>query len=485
MTATAPPKLPRGGALRVAPTVAVGAVLDGKYRVESVLGRGGMALVVAARHETLGHRVALKLLRPEASASPQYAQRALREARAAAALTSEHVTQVLDVGQLDSGQPYIVMELLEGSDFGAVLRERGPLAVRDVATYLVQACDAIAEAHGRGIVHRDLKPGNLFLARRRDGSPLVKLMDFGISKMVEGSPDEALTATQDSLGTPHYMSPEQLLSARDVDTRTDVWALGVLAFRLLTGAYPFVGETAPAVHIAIASVRPPRLRDVRPDAPVAVDDLIARCLTKSRTDRLQTVVEFARTLLPFADEDTRRRYASVGEVSVPVTEAPADDRAARASPEPDTRATWGTNGEPAARPRLRAGAVAAAVVVVAAGAGAVAVMAQSGAAKAPGGEPAAAMAGAATAAAPASGPASGSATATASAMASASATASASPAASASSATMWVTATSAATAAAATTAPIAPSRAPAASPPRVRPAAAFPPKARDPYGDRR
>jgi serine/threonine-protein kinase len=367
MSATVPPKLSREGGLRIAQTVAVGALLDGKYRVEGILGRGGMAIVMAARHETLRQRVALKLLRPEAAESRQYAQRVLREARAAAALKSEHVTRVLDLGQLDSGEPYIVMELLEGSDLSAVLAERGPLPVVEVAAYLVQACDAIAEAHACGIVHRDLKPSNLFLTRRRDGSPLVKLMDFGISK-VEGRPDESLTTSQDSLGTPHYMSPEQLLHTRDVDARSDVWALGVLAFRLLTGAYAFHGETMAAVHIAVVSAPIPRLRDVRPDAPPAIDDLIVRCLVRDRADRLQSVKEFASVLLPFVDEGTRQRYAHLREPLAQIAESRRAE-AATATTEPITKATWGTDGEvQPRRGRAWIGVALATVVLASAGA---------------------------------------------------------------------------------------------------------------------
>jgi serine/threonine-protein kinase len=255
--------------------------------------------------------VAVKLLRPETPLSPELALRTFREARAAASITSEHVTRVLDVGQLDSGEAYLVMELLEGADLGQLLEANGPLPVRDVATYLLQACEAIAEAHAHGIVHRDLKPSNLFLAKRPDGSPLVKLLDFGISKMLEETTDQTLTGTYDTLGTPHYMSPEQLLSTRNVDTRADVWALGVIAYRLLTGERPFEGETTPSVHIAIASQDPAPIRKARPDLPAALEDLVARCLIKSRLERLQTVGEFAAALLPFADADTQRRYAHV------------------------------------------------------------------------------------------------------------------------------------------------------------------------------
>jgi serine/threonine-protein kinase len=344
MSATAPPKLPRGAALRVSEAVAIGTVLDGKYRVESELGRGGMAVVFAARHVTLGHAVAIKVLRPGADRSPEQAQRVVREARAAAGLASENATRVFDVGALDSGEPYMVMERLVGVDLARLALDRGPLPVEEVAGYLVQACDAIMEAHARGIVHRDLKPSNLFLTTRRDGTALVKLMDFGISKVVSSAADEdALTGTHDSLGTPHYMSPEQLFRAREVDARADVWALGVILYRLLTAEHAFAGETTPAVHVAVASAPAPRLRDRRPDAPAELEQLVLDCLVKSRDARLPSVKTFARALLPYADPETRARYAHLG--GDPSTESDpvaAVDIQELGSADGETRDAWGT-----------------------------------------------------------------------------------------------------------------------------------------------
>jgi serine/threonine-protein kinase len=312
MSPTTPPKLGGELGLRVAPVVAIGSLIDGRYRVESVLGRGGMGLVVAAREEPDGRRVAVKLLSRDPGDSPAYIRRALREAQAAGALRSEHATHVLRVGQLDSGLPYIVMELLEGQDFERLLAERGSLPLHEVATYLVQACDAIVEAHSHGIVHRDLKPSNLFLSAGA-GAARVKLMDFGISKILHAEADTSLTNTHDSPGTPRYMSPEQLLSARQVDSRTDVWALGVIAFRMLAGRHPFDGETPAAVHIAIASSPTPRLRDELPHLPPQVARVIERCLVKSCNERLQTAVEFATVLMPYADEETQRRCSHLHE----------------------------------------------------------------------------------------------------------------------------------------------------------------------------
>ena len=227
-----------------------GDVLAGKYRVERVLGSGGMGVVVAAMHLTLQERVALKFLLPEGAKKEETVTRFLREARAAAKIKSEHVARVSDVGTLESGAPYLVMEYLDGSDLSALLRRDGPLPPRDAVEYVLQACEALAEAHAVGIVHRDLKPANLFLARHAGGAPRIKVLDFGISKLTARDPsmppdDPSMTRTRAWLGSPLYMSPEQMRSARDVDTRTDIWALGVILYELLSGKPPFDGETFP------------------------------------------------------------------------------------------------------------------------------------------------------------------------------------------------------------------------------------------------
>jgi serine/threonine protein kinase len=318
MSATGQPK--RSGRPSKHPAsadIAPGTVIGGKYRIDAVLGQGGMSVVYAATHQALGQQVAIKLVPPDAGITPGHAARMLREARAAATLSSENVARVLDVGEVEPGEPYIVMELLEGEDLARLLNERGHLEVREAAGYLLQACDAIAEAHAKGIVHRDLKPSNLFVTRRRDGTALVKLLDFGISKQIDVPPDELLTSTQDSLGTPHYMSPEQLLSSRDVDSRTDIWSLGVILFKVLAGRNPFEGDTTPALHLAILTGPAPRLRDVLPEAPEEIDELVARCLVKSRDQRLQTVTEFASVLARFASGPTRPPAARRRRARVP------------------------------------------------------------------------------------------------------------------------------------------------------------------------
>ena len=208
--------------------VTEGEVLLGKYVVEKVLGMGGMGVVVAAHHLQLDERVALKFLLPDAAANPQVVARFLREARAAAKIKSEHVTRVFDVGTMENGSPFLVMEYLDGQDLAALIASSGPCAPDVAVDYVLQACEAIAEAHAAGVVHRDLKPHNLFLSRRADGSPCVKVLDFGISKAT-ASPAAAMTSTAAMMGSPLYMSPEQRADARDVAPRSDVWALGIIS----------------------------------------------------------------------------------------------------------------------------------------------------------------------------------------------------------------------------------------------------------------
>jgi serine/threonine-protein kinase len=281
-----------------------GDLLAGKYRVERVLGEGGMGVVVAATHAHLGQRVALKFLLPELSARPDIVARFDREARAAVRIQSEHVARVLDTGVLESGAPYMVMEYLEGSDLAQLVRQRGRLEVPEAVDYVLQACEVLAEAHMAGIVHRDLKPANLFLTRRADGTPLIKVLDFGISKAnllgAEGPGAQPLTQTSAMMGSPKYMSPEQLKSSRDVDVRTDIWALGVVLHELLTGEAAFRAPTMPELLMSILSAPPPPLRARRPDAPPGLEAVILRCLEKDAARRYANVAELAVGLGEFA-----------------------------------------------------------------------------------------------------------------------------------------------------------------------------------------
>src|SRR5579863_6621840 len=218
-----------------------GEILDGKYRVDRVLGVGGMGIVVAATHVALNQRVAIKFLLPAAVGNPQIIERFAREARAAVQIQSEHVARVTDVGTLPTGSPYMVMEFLEGSDLAAAIERGGAMPVAQAVGFVLQACEAIAEAHALGIVHRDLKPANLFLARRAGRDPMVKVLDFGISKTKDAA--AGLTQTSSVMGSPYYMAPEQMMSSKDVDVRSDIWALGIILYELLSGKAPFQGDT--------------------------------------------------------------------------------------------------------------------------------------------------------------------------------------------------------------------------------------------------
>jgi serine/threonine-protein kinase len=280
--------------------VATGDVVAAKYVVERVLGVGGMGAVVVARHRELGQRYALKVQRKRESRSKDTAARFLQEARAASRLTSPNAVRVVDFGTLPDGSPFLAMEYLEGVDLNVHLARSGDrLAVHETVGYMLDVCDALAEAHALGIIHRDLKPSNLFLASRPAGRPLVKVLDFGISKVLDSSisgQNEGLTRTQAVMGTPSYMAPEQWLDSKQVDTRADIWSLGVCMYRMLAGRKPFEAETAVELGAKLATQEPRPIRELRPDVPVELADAIHRCLAKKPESRFQTIAELSRVL---------------------------------------------------------------------------------------------------------------------------------------------------------------------------------------------
>jgi serine/threonine protein kinase len=288
----------------------VGDVLAGKYAVEAVLGVGGMAVVVAARHLELDERVALKILLPKFRKNEEVVKRFRREARAAVKIKSDHMARVFDVGTLDDGAPCLVMEYLEGQDLETLLSDQGPIAAETAVGFVLEACEALAEAHGLGIVHRDLKPANLFLSLGPDGRPIIKLLDFGISKV-----GGMLTRKQSSFGTPHYMSPEQLLNSEDVDGRADIWAMGAILHELIAGKPPFDSEDLSELQDLIRLSEPRRLRANVPHAPEGLEVVLLRCLEKKRDKRFENVAELARALVPFGGEGSALLAESVGLVA--------------------------------------------------------------------------------------------------------------------------------------------------------------------------
>jgi serine/threonine-protein kinase len=286
-----------------------GDVIAGKYEVLRLLGSGGMGFVVAAKHIELDEQVALKFLRLESLTNRELVARFAREARASVKIKSEHVSRVFDVGTMPDGAPFIVMEYLDGKDLCAILGDQGPLPIASTAEYVMQACEALASAHAMGIVHRDIKPENLFLTRRAHGVGVIKVLDFGISKVaLTGSAFDTnlpLVKTTAILGSPMYMSPEQLRTTDEVDTRTDIWSLGCVLFELLTGRLPFDAPSITTLTAAILEQAPPKVRSLRADVPPELEAVVGRCLEKSPDRRFQDVAELAAALFPFAPRRAR------------------------------------------------------------------------------------------------------------------------------------------------------------------------------------
>ncbi len=347
--------------------VAPGQVLLGKYSVERVLGQGGMGLVVAVRHVELRQLWAMKFLLPDALDHRESLERFLREAQAAACLKNDHIVHVQDVGRMENGAPYMIMEYLEGCDLKAYLSRQGPLPVQQAVMYVLQVCEAIAEAHAAGIVHRDLKPANLFLIHRRDGSPCVKVLDFGISKQIDSEALD-LTNTNATLGSPLYMSPEQMSKSKTVDVRTDIWALGVILYELLAGTSPFRGASLLEVASRVLQEEPTPLHDLRRDVPNELETLIAMCLRKRRDDRFQTIQELRDALAPFGPPSTGTQQALPVPATISAPIMPGVSTAGAA-----TGLTFGQTGKSIAqkRPRWMARTVlgAGSVVVIGGGLG--------------------------------------------------------------------------------------------------------------------
>jgi serine/threonine-protein kinase len=276
-----------------------GDLVASRYRIEAEIGRGAMGVVFRAR-DPGNQAVAIKVLLPEAIDAPGATERFTNESQAARILTNEHAVKVFDAGALDNALPYMVMELLEGVDFESLLEKRDPLPVAEASDVVIEACAALAEAHGHGMVHRDLKPGNLFAARCPDGRTRVKVLDFGLSKVAAQMRQVALTSTGTMLGTPYYMAPEQLRSAKGADHRADVWSLGVILYEFVTKTVPFDGSSFGMLFGKIITEEPKPLASVRPDVPAGFAEVVHRCLKKNRDDRYADVTALAMALAPFA-----------------------------------------------------------------------------------------------------------------------------------------------------------------------------------------
>jgi tRNA A-37 threonylcarbamoyl transferase component Bud32 len=354
------------------PPYVSGDVVAGKYRVEHLLGSGGMAWVFQATHLMLQKRVALKFMRVDPDADNTEAlTRFRREARAAASIAGEATARVMDVGTLDDGSPFLVMECLEGHDLDSVVERRTRLPVETAVEYAVQACEGLAETHAAGIVHRDLKPANLFLTHSSDGALRIKLLDFGVSKFAAGGgfrgaasgeakgsvqDRDSVTSTQALIGSPVYMSPEQMRSSRGVDSRTDIWSMGVILYELLAmGRSPFAAATLPEICARVLDGKPAPLSSIRPDLPRGLEAVVLRCLAKDPARRFQTVAELAAALVPFGPPDARARADRMRRIL-----GGNDERARFTGREWREWSVW--------RRRLRAGGVVAACasVVVAA-----------------------------------------------------------------------------------------------------------------------
>jgi len=317
--------LPPEYATEIDEPVLPGTILSGRYVVGKVFAEGGMGVVCVGRHRELGHLVAIKFLRRDICDRPSIVQRFLNEAKAVAALRGDHVVRVLDIGQLDSGRPFLVMEHLEGEDLDRLVEREGPLPVDLALTYVIEACAALSEAHGKGIIHRDIKPENLFLADVGAGRFSVKVVDFGLAKRIDSSREVGLTGPRESMGSPCYMSPEQITTPQDVDVRTDVWSLGVTLYRLLTGTVPFSGDTMGQIYAHVLNNEPRPIYAVRRGLDSELDAIVRRCLKKDVEHRYQDIAELTEALVLYRRKHVgRRSRVSSSPMAMFVDDAPVE-----------------------------------------------------------------------------------------------------------------------------------------------------------------
>ena len=277
-----------------------GAIIGQRFRVDSVIAEGGMGVVYKGWHLVLEHPIAIKVMRAEFASDPEAVTRFLNEARASAQLHGIHMPHVLDMGRIENGPPFMILEYLEGQDLRAVLSRNGPVPLSRAVSYILQACEAVSEVHAHDIVHRDLKPENLFITPAPNGTEILKVIDFGISKRLDSS-DRSITIENQSLGSPQYMAPEQMATPNKVDWRADIWSLGVVLFELLTKSVPFPGDTLHVICVKVMCDEPVSLSSLRPDLPSEIERIVARCLCKEPEDRFSSTRELADALAPFAE----------------------------------------------------------------------------------------------------------------------------------------------------------------------------------------
>lgn len=331
-----------------------GEILAGKYRLEKLLGRGAVGAVYRAQNTLIGRIVAIKVLRPEHASDDETVARFMREARAANLVRHPNVVDVLDIGQDEDGIPFIVEEFLEGKDLAKHTQQRGgTLSVSEILELMVPVAEAVGLAHSRSVVHRDLKPENIFLANT-EKQVVPKLLDFGLSRMLVTPGDIRMTTTGMTMGSPAYMSPEQVEGSKELDASSDVWALGVILYELLSGRLPFMGQSHVALFVQITSADPQRLETVAPHVPPDLARVVTRCLRRNPAERYPTALELARDLRHVREgaelEPTMRRSLQVTLAS-PATTARAEERgrspganAVRVRSKPETR-----RGAPQAR----------------------------------------------------------------------------------------------------------------------------------------
>jgi serine/threonine protein kinase len=291
----------------LSPRIGPGSLIADKYQIEKLIGVGGMGIVWKATQLDLERPVAIKIVREDLPDQEVVAERACHEARASARLRSEHVVRVLDLGHLETGTPFIVLEYLEGRDLYDLLTTReAPLPISEAVDVLLEACEGVAEAHALGIVHRDIKPENLFIARQPDGTAVLKILDFGISKQLRAT-GRSITTQATAVGSPQYMSPEQMRGSHDIDQRADIWSLGATLYELVVGAPPFKADTIPSLCTLVLEANPVPPRSLRNSLPEGLEDVILKCLAKRREDRFQSVKELAEALLPFGNSSSSDR----------------------------------------------------------------------------------------------------------------------------------------------------------------------------------